>query len=257
MTFSTGSSCVAKMKYPEDETSAMIAESREACKRLRKLGMVRKTVATHRLKELRHLHAVEKLATWRRTYGFDRLENGDDQWVQCPLPPTPEQITASMWADLKELKDAISMSGKEGSRQKVKNFFNELDRGTASFTDVEFVMLKRIVERRGRDAAHVTVAPIDTAQPCSPRSRSPETSFDARVYMEKNDEGRMDPEQDQLESPLAGTGFETPDSGVSRTGRQDEPLPSAACPWAWVRILGETHFPSKESLVGCEPIAKL
>ena len=78
MTFSTGSSCVVKMKYLEDEMSPMIAEAREACKRLRKLGMIRKTVITHRLKELRRLHAVEKLATWRRTYCFDRLEDGDN-----------------------------------------------------------------------------------------------------------------------------------------------------------------------------------
>ena len=69
------------------------------------------------------------------------------------------------------------MSGKERSRQRVKSFINELGRGTASFTDVEFAMLKRIVERRGRDAAHVTVAPIDTAQPCSPRSRSSKIPF--------------------------------------------------------------------------------
>ena len=56
-----------KVKYLEDEISAMIAESRESCKRLRKLGMIRKTVATHHFKELRHLRAVEKLATWKRT----------------------------------------------------------------------------------------------------------------------------------------------------------------------------------------------
>ena len=123
MTFSTGDSCVVKVKYSEDEMSAMITESREACKRLRKLGMIRKNDATHRFKELRHLRGVEKLATWRRTYGFDRLEDGGDQWVSGPLPLTPEQITASMWADLKELKDAISMSGKERSRQRVKSFF--------------------------------------------------------------------------------------------------------------------------------------
>ena len=115
-----------------------------------------------------------------------------------------------MWSDLNALKVAISMSGKERSRQRVRSFINELDRGTASFTDVEFAMLNRIVERRGHDAAHMTVAPIDTAQPCSPRSRSPEVSFDARVYMEKHDEGRMDPERHQLETPSAGTGFETP-----------------------------------------------
>ena len=159
---------MVKMKCTEDEVSAMIAESREACKRLRKLGMIRKTVATHRLKELRHLRAVEKLTTWRRTYGFDRLEDGDDQWVHDPLAPTPEQTTASMWADLNESKDAISMSGKERSRQMVMSFIHELDQGTASLTDEEFAMLKRmIVERRGCDAAHMTVAPIDTAQPCN------------------------------------------------------------------------------------------
>ena len=126
-----------------------------------------------------------------------------------------------MWSDLNALKDAISTSGKERSRQRVKSFMHELDRGTASFTDVELAMLKRMVEeRRGRDAAHVSSAPVDTAQPCSLRPRSSKISFDARVNMEKNDEGRMDPERgqlkqssagtDQLESPSAGTGFETP-----------------------------------------------
>ena len=71
-------------------------------------------------------------------------------------------------------------------------------------------MLKLIVERRDRDAAHVTVAPNDTAQPCGPRSRSPEISFDVRVGIKRNDEGRMDPDSGELESPSAGTGFETP-----------------------------------------------
>ena len=168
MTFSNGSS-VVKTKYTEDEMSAMIVESREACKRSGKLGMIKKTVATHHLKELRHLRTVEKLATWRRTYGFDRLEDGDDHWVHGPLPPMPEQITASMWSDLKELKDATSMSAKDISSQRVRSFINELDRGTASFTDLEFAVLKRMVEeRRGCDAAQVTVTPMDTAQHCSP-----------------------------------------------------------------------------------------
>ena len=68
-----------------------------------------------------------------------------------------------------------------------------------------------IREKRGRAAAHVVVARTDTAQPCDPRSRIIEISFDARVYMEGNNEGRMDPERGQLESPPAGTGFETPE----------------------------------------------
>ena len=148
MTFSTGS-CVMKMKYAENEVSAMIAESREACKRLRKLGMIRKTVATHHLKELKHLRAVETLETWRRTYDFDRLEDGDGQWVHGPLLLTSEQTTASMWSDLNALKDAISISGKERSRQRVMSFLNELEQGTASLTDEELAMLKRMtVERR-------------------------------------------------------------------------------------------------------------
>ena len=232
--------------------SVVITESREACKRLQKLGMIRKTVATRRFKEPRHLHAVEKLANWRRTYGLDRLEDGDGHyWVHGPLPPTPEQITASMWSDLNALKGAVSMSGRERCRQRVKSFKNELDQGTVSFTVEEFAKLKRIVERQGRDAAHMTVASIDTAQqPYSPRPHSSETSFDVRVYMEKNDKDRMDPERDQLESPSAGTGFETP-------GQECHPN------WGTGRItaesfllvgvgsnLGEFFFPPIERAIG-------
>ena len=157
-----------KMKFTEDDVSAMIAKSREVCKRLRKLGMSRKTVTTHRLKELRHLRAGEKLATWRRSYGFDRCDVRDGQWVHSPLPPTLEQTTASMWADLNALKEAISMLGKDRSKERVESFLNELKGGTANFTDEEFARLKRIMESRGSDAAHVVVAPIGTAQPCNP-----------------------------------------------------------------------------------------
>ena len=71
-------SMVVKMKYSEDEISAIIADSREARKHLWKLGRVMKTVAAHRLKEPTHLQAVEQLATWGRTYCFDRLTDGDD-----------------------------------------------------------------------------------------------------------------------------------------------------------------------------------
>ena len=91
----------------------MLAESREACKRIRTLGMLRKTVATHRLKELRHLRAVEKLAAWRRSNGFDRCDVRDGQWIHSSLPPTPEETTASMWADVNALK-------KEGNLDVIK-----------------------------------------------------------------------------------------------------------------------------------------
>ena len=125
------------------------------------------------------------------------------------LPPTPEQTTASMSAEVNALQKAISMSGNKRTKQRVEGFTNELERGTASLTDEEFARLERMIrERRGRAAAHVVVAPIDTAQLCNPRSNS-EISFYVRVYMEGNNEGRVDPERGQLQSPSAGTGFET------------------------------------------------
>ena len=61
----------------------------------------------------------------------------------------------------------------DGSRQRVRSFINELEQGSASLTDEDFARLESmIVEKRGRSAVHVIVAPIDTAQPCNLRSRS-------------------------------------------------------------------------------------
>ena len=165
---------MVEKKYSEKEILAVLAESREERKHLRKLGRVMKTVAAHRLKELKHLQAVEKLATWRRTPGFDRIAEGNNQWVNRSLPPTPEQFTTSLWSDLKELKDAISMSGEDGFRQRIKSLIHEIRQGTASFTDKQFARIKRFVERRGRDAAHVTTAPVKTVQFCRPLSPSSE-----------------------------------------------------------------------------------
>ena len=132
-----------------------------------------------------------------------------------------------------------------------------------SFTDEEFARIKRFVERRGRDATQVTVASIDTALPCSPRSRSPETSLDTRVYMEKKD-GDM-----EKRTWVAWTQSETssnhhrpvrvlkhPDSSVTQTGRLVKPPPPAACPRTWVRIWGETLLHLQNALAR-EPTAKL
>ena len=164
MMLPTDSSMVVKMKYSEDEISAMLVESREARKQLRKLDRVMKIVAAHRLKELTRLQGVEKLATWRRTCGFDRIADDDNQWASRPLPPTPEQFTVSLWSDLlNDLKDVTWLYGKDGSSHRAKNFIYDIVQGTVSFTDEEFARIKRFVERRGRDAAHVTVASIDIA----------------------------------------------------------------------------------------------
>ena len=57
--------------------------------------MLWKAVATPRLKELRHLRAVEKLAAWRSN-DFDRCDVHDGQWIHSARPPTPEETTASI-----------------------------------------------------------------------------------------------------------------------------------------------------------------
>ena len=149
------------------------------------------------------------------------------------------------------------MSEKDRSRQRVASFINELNQGTASLTDEGFARLKRIiVERRGRDAAYVTVVLIDTAQPWSPRrvvqkyrsvykfvwrettragwTRSEVSSNNHRLVQVSSNNHRLvriSSNHHRLVRVL-----KHPDGSVSRTGRQDKPLPQAACSWAWVRI---------------------
>ena len=121
----------------------------------------------------------------------------------------PEEFTGSLWEEVNALMEAISMSGRARPWERTKKFLDGLEQGTTTLTDEELVMLKRIVERRSRDAAHATVASIDRAQYCNPRPPSPEISSGTCICMEENEEGMMDLEQDQVEPPSASTGFET------------------------------------------------
>ena len=89
------------------------------------------------------------------------------------------------------------------------NSTDAVGQSTAKLTDAEFAMLKRLVEKRDRNAAHATVAPVDTAQYRNPRSLTPKISSGVCVHMEKKEAAMVDPEQDQLESPSAGTGLKT------------------------------------------------
>ena len=47
---------------------------------------------------MRDLLAFEKLATWRRMYGFDRVVGGEDNWFHDPrsLSLTPEEYVADL-----------------------------------------------------------------------------------------------------------------------------------------------------------------
>ena len=153
---------VMKMGCLEDEIFAVLHDSERDRKRRRVLAKVNETVAAHRLQQMKDLLALEKLATWRRMNGFDRVVDGEDSWFHGPrsLPPTPQEFTESLWSEMNTLKDAISMP-----RKKVRNL-NEIEQGKVS--DEELAILKRLVEKRGREAAQVTVTPVDTVQYCSP-----------------------------------------------------------------------------------------
>ena len=129
MAFTTDGTCVVKMEYSDEEISAVTAESGRARKHLRKLGKVTETVAAYRLKEMKNLQVVEKLATWRRAHGYDRIGDGDNQRASRLLPLTPEQFTASLWFDLKALKDTISMPPvRDGFSQRARVLLRKLDR---------------------------------------------------------------------------------------------------------------------------------
>ena len=104
------------------------------------------------------------------------------------------------------------------------DFVNALEQGKVS--DEEFAVLKRLVEKRSREAARaqVTVTLVDTVQYDSPSPQIPKPSPNVSVKLENN-KGRMDPERGELDSLSVGTGLETPgqqcrpNEGTWETGR--------------------------------------
>ena len=78
--------------------------------------------------------------------------------------------------------------------------------------DEELAVIKRFVEKRSREAvqAQMTVTPVYTVQHCCshcPLDSEPSSGVCVKLV---NNEGNMDPERGELESPSAGTGLETP-----------------------------------------------
>ena len=186
--------------YTQDEVFAVLFESEREKKRREMLARVTKTVDAYRLEKMRELLAFEKLAIFRKIYGFDRYVDRVYDWRS--LPPTPQEYNASLRHELQKLKDAISMPNEE------------------------FARLKRLVEKRSHEAAQVqvTVTPVDTVQHCSPCLLDPEPSSSVCVKLENN-KGKMDPERGELQSSSAGTGLETPgqqcppNEGIWETGQ--------------------------------------
>ena len=102
MTFLTG--VIEIKRCSDEELKTMLDEAREASKHSRKLGRVMGIVAAHRLIKMREFLAYQELATWRRMDGFDRVLQGEGNWLHGhrSLPPTPEQYAASLRLDLKK-----------------------------------------------------------------------------------------------------------------------------------------------------------
>ena len=144
--------------YTQEGVFAVLFESEKEKTRRQMLAIVTKTVDAHRLQKMRDLLTFEKLATFRRMNGFDRVMDGEDDWFHAHLlPPTPQAFRANLMFELQKLKDPISMA-----RQKVGNLINEIKEDKVG--DEEFARLKRLVEKRGREAAQVTVTPVNTVQ---------------------------------------------------------------------------------------------
>ena len=132
--------------YPKENIFAVLFESERDKKRRLMLAIVTKTVDAHRLQKMRDLLTFEKLATWRRINGFDRVMDGEDNWFHAHLlPPTPQEFSASLRSDLQELKNAILMPAETRPWQKTMDFVNALEQGKV--IDDEFGVLKRFVEK--------------------------------------------------------------------------------------------------------------
>ena len=200
---------VMKMGYSEDEIFAVLHESDQDRKRRRVLAKVTETFAAYRLQQMKDLLALEKLTIWSRINGFDRIVDGEVNWFHGPrsLPPTPQEFTESPWCEVNALKDAISTPARTRPWQKTMELVDEIK---GKLPDEELAAIKQYVKRRSREAAQVTVTPVDTLQYCSPRPLNPEIPSDVHVTIEEKDEGKIDPELKELKPPSAGTGLETP-----------------------------------------------
>ena len=216
-------------------------------KRRRMQAIVTETIDVHRLRKMRDLLALDKLAIWRRITGFDRAVDGNDNWFygHRSLPPTPQEY-ASLKSELQKLKNAVSMPAETTKTRPWQKTIDFVDGRKGPLPDDTLAVIKRYVEKRSREAAQaqVTVTPVATVQHCSLCPLGPEPSLDACVKLE-NSEGKMDPELKELESLPAGTGLVTPtqqcptNEGTWETGRTTA---YGFLTRAWVQTKGETFL---------------
>ena len=163
---------MTKKGYTQDEAFAVVFESEREKKCRRVQAIVTETVDAHRLRKMRDLLAFEKLATWRRMNGFDRVVEGEKNWFHGhrSLPLTPEQYTVSLRSELQKLKNAISMPAEPAENRPWQKTMDCVDGLKGKLPDEELAVIKQYVEKRSREAAQaqVTVTPVDAVQHCSP-----------------------------------------------------------------------------------------
>ena len=107
------------------------------------------------------------------------------------------------------LKDAITMP-----RQKVRNLIKAIEQDKLS--DEEFANLRRLVEKRVREAAQMTVTRVDTVQYCNPISQTTEPPSDAYYVKLENNEGKMGQGLEELNHHQLVRVSKRPNSSVPR-----------------------------------------
>ena len=81
------------MTVKEHDFAKMIAEKEATSWRFRETIRVRELTATHRLRQMRRLLMHEKHKTWKREFGFDRIEldaEMDKQRSRTSFSPVPD-----------------------------------------------------------------------------------------------------------------------------------------------------------------------
>ena len=120
-----------KMTVDGLDFAKMIAEVDATSWRIRKTVRVRKLAATHRLGQIRRLLMLEGHKTWKREFGFDRIETAaemdekrskrsrtspiSDQFFYSNMinpkrPQTPDEFTLEMKVDVERLRMEINLS---------------------------------------------------------------------------------------------------------------------------------------------------
>ena len=200
--------------YTQNEVLDVLFESEQEREGRRILAIVTKTVDALRLKNMRELLAYQELATWRRMNGFDRVVEGEESCLYGYrwLHPTPQEYSAGLWSEVNALKAAIPMPAEDTMTRPWQRTIDFVDGVKGKLPEEECARIKEYVKKRSRGEAvqvQVTVTQVNTVQHSSPYPLDPEPSPNLCVNLEDN-EGRMDPELDELKSSSAGTGFETP-----------------------------------------------